>query len=205
MTTVTSIDSALLDVRKAYRLLADYQQRILELLGFIREELGASHYYQHQRNSAPRKLDGLEVSNNAGARFLPFNDISIFWLRNSGQEDPVHCHQKGDLFIDVWVRSDTGNGVDSEEALTVENSRSELRIYFFQCVDPHKGSCNWRSQIWDQTEYPELGEAVECDGNPGYRAYGEALDLAQCTDENAIRVALDGLRKRATAKLDQKI
>ncbi len=205
MTTATSIDSALLDVRKAYRLLADYQQRILELLGFIREELGADYYYQIPRNRVPRSLDGLEVSNSAGQRFLPFNDMSVLWLRNGGQEDPVHCHEKGDLLFDVWVRNDTGNGEDTEEASIVENSRSELRIYIFQCLEPHKGPYNWRSQVWDLTYYPAMGEVLECDGNPGYRAYAEALDLSVCTDENAIRTALSGLRKRASEKLDQQI
>ena len=38
----SDIKDALLDVRKAYRLLADYQQRVLELLSFIREKLGAN-------------------------------------------------------------------------------------------------------------------------------------------------------------------
>ncbi|MDH1528002.1 hypothetical protein [Pseudomonas mosselii] len=205
MTTATSIDSALLDVRKAYRLLADYQQRILELLGFIREELGADYYYQVPRNRVPRSLEGLEVSNSAGQRFLPFNDISVLWLRNAGQEDPVHCHEKGDLLFDVWVRSDTGNGADDEEASIVEHSRSELRIYIFQCVEPHKGPYNWFSQVWQQTRYPAMGELLECDDNPGYRAYAEALDLSVCTDEDAIRTAFNELRKRASEKLDQQI
>jgi hypothetical protein len=112
LTTVTPIDSALLDVRKAYRLLADYHQRILELLGFIREELGADYYYQIPRNRVPRSLDGLEVSNGAGQRFPQVNDISVLWLRNGRQDDPVHCHEEGNLLLDAWVRNDTGNGED---------------------------------------------------------------------------------------------
>jgi hypothetical protein len=205
LTTATSIDSALLDVRKAYRLLADYQQRILELLGFIREELDADYYTQVPRNRVPRKLDGLEVSNSAGQRFLPFNDMSVLWLRSGGQVDPGHCHEKGDLLFDVWLRNDTGNGENAEEASIVENSRSELRIYIFQCVEPHKGQYDWLRQVWELTCYPAMGEVLECDGNPGYRAYAEALDLSVCSDENAIRTALNGLRKRASEKLDQQI
>ena len=33
------------DVRKAYRFLADYQQRIIELITFIKKELDIEHYY----------------------------------------------------------------------------------------------------------------------------------------------------------------
>lgn len=199
------IENALLDVRKAYRLLADYQQRVLELLAFIREELGASFYYQHFRNRPPRSLSGLENSPEGGKRLLPFNDISVLWLRNAGQEDPVHLHQKGDLLIDVWVRSDTGNGEDNEPRKNPEISRSELRIYFFLCVEPKEEACNWYYRVWDMTAYPPLNEVIVCDDNPGYLAYGEALNLASLTDETSTRDAISALRERASKKLGQAI
>ena len=205
MNTATTIDDALLDVRKAYRFLADYQQRVWELLGFIREELSADYYHQLTRNRLPRSLEGLDVSNNAGQRFLPFNDISVLWLRNTGQEDPVHYHQKDDLLIDVWVRSDTGNGEDNEPVQSAEQSRSELRIFFFQCVTPQERQYNWYSQVWAKTNYPSLGEVAVCDDNPGYRAYGEALCLSTLTDATTTRAALTELRQRASIKLGQTI
>lgn len=204
-TTVASIDEALLDVRKAYRLLGDYQQRILELLGFIQKELGADYYYQAFRNKLPRRLEGLEASNSAGKRFLPFNDISVMWLRDNGQEDSYHHHQKGDLLIDVWVRNDTGNGEDNEPEQSVEQSRSELRIFFFLCDSPREGQHNWYSQVWAKTNYPPLGEVAVCDDNPGYRAYGEALCLSTLTDATAVRDAIMALRQRASLKLGQTI
>ncbi|WP_085725521.1 hypothetical protein [Pseudomonas sp. R37(2017)] len=205
MNTATTIDDALLDVRKAYRFLADYQQRVLELLGFIRKELSADHYHQVPRNRIPRNLEGIDTSNNVGQRFLPFNDISVLWLRNTGQEDPVHFHQKDDLLIDIWVRSDTGNGTDNEPAQSAEQSRSELRIYFFQCVVPLEKSYNWYSQVWAKTNYPPLCEVAVCDDNPGYRAYGETLCLSTLTDATSTRTALTELRQRASIKLGQTI
>jgi len=204
-TIVTAIDDALLDVRKAYRLLADYQQRILELLGFIQEELNADYYYQVSRNKLPRSLNGLDASNNAGQRFLPFNDISVLWLRNNGQEDPVHHHQKDDILIDVWVRNDTGNGEDNEPTQSAEQSRSELRIFFFLCVAPQERQYNWYSQVWSKTNYPPLGEVAMCDDNPGYRAYGEALCLSTLTDATTTRDVITDLRQRASIKLGQPI
>lgn len=203
MSTVTTIEDALLDVRKAYRLLADYQQRVLELLGFIREELGATYYFHSFRKLPPRSLDGLERSNNAGQRLLPFNDISMLWLLNQGQDDPTHFHQKGDMLIDVWVRSDTGNGEDNEPKQPAEQSQSELRIFFFQCAEPKEERYNWYDQVWSRTDYPPLGEVTACDYNPGYRAYGEALNLSALTDETTVRQALSALRQRVSNKLDQ--
>lgn len=196
-----TIDKALLDVRKAYRLLGDYQQRVLELLGFIRELLGAVHYQQSLRCRPPRSLDRLEHSDDGGARLLPFNDVSVLWLRDGGQAESARIHCAGDVLIDVWVRSDSGNGADNEPQQTVEDSCSELRIFFFLCVTPAADGCDWFSHVWSQTAYPPLGEVMACEGNPGYLAYGEALDLATLTDEVAVRAAVTALRQRASARL----
>lgn len=185
---MTTIDEALLDVRKAYRLLADYQQRVLELLDFIRKELGAVHYYHEYRNRVPRYLEGLGRGDNDGQRFLLFYDISFFWLRNQDQDDPVHFHRKGDLLIDVFVRSDTGNGAEKESKKAAEESDSELRIYFFLCVKPKEEGLNWH-HLWWNTDYPPFGKMVECD-IPGYYAYGEALPLADLVNEESARSAI---------------
>ncbi|KAB2970790.1 hypothetical protein [Zoogloea sp.] len=201
----TPLDAALLDVRKAYRLLADYQQRILELLAFIRTELGAVHYHQHFRNKPPRSLNGLELDNSGGARLLPFNDVSALWLRYNGQDDPANQHQKGDLLIDVWVCSDSGNGVDKKPVLGAEDSRSELRIYFFLCSEDVQENANWYYQVWNGTGYPPFGSVASCDSSPGYRVYGEAIALTDLSDEATTREAIAQLRARASVQLGQTI
>lgn len=201
----SSLDNALLDVRKAYRLLADYQQRIIELLALIRVELKAENYFRYLRNTPPRDFERLDRSNDAGQRFLPMADVSVLWRRDSGQEDPVHFHQTGDLLIDVWVRSDTGNGQNGEPKLPVNECTSELRIYFFLCVEPLKESYNWYHKVWNQTAYPKLGEVMTCEKNPGYLVYGEALQLTDLADEMTIRDAVKALRERATSKLGHAI
>lgn len=197
----TPLDAALLDVRKAYRLLADYQRRILELLAFIRTELGAVHYHQHFRNKPPRSLNGLELDNSGGARLLPFNDVSVLWLRYNGQDDPASQHRAGDLLIDVWVCSDSGNGVDEKPILSPEQSHSELRIYFFLCDGDAQENTNWYYQVWNGTGYPPFGSVAPCDSNPGYRVYGEALELTDLSGETAAREAIKALRARASAQL----
>lgn len=201
----TPLDAALLDVRKAYRLLADYQQRVLELLAFIRSELGAVPYHQHFRNKAPRSLDRLELDGSGGARLLPFNDVSALWLRYNGQDDPANQHRKGDLLIDIWVCSDSGNGIEDKPVLGAEDSRSELRIYFFLCDQDSPENINWYYQVWNGTDYPPLGSVAPCDSTPGYRAYGEALALTDLSDEASTREAIAQLRARASVQLGQVI
>ncbi|MDV6343973.1 hypothetical protein [Nitrosomonas sp. Is37] len=200
-----TLENALLDVRKAYRLLADYQQRLIELLALIREELGASSYYQCYRNSPPRGFERLERSNDAGWRFLSMSDVSVLWIRDGGQEDPIHFHKTGDLLIDVVIRSDTGNGRHENNYALVEESSSELWIYFFLCKTPQNKSHNWYQKVWDRTRYPQLNKAEVCENNPGYYMYGESLQLSDLSNESAVKQAIKTLRERASANLEYKI
>lgn len=198
----TTIENALLDVRKAYRFLADYQQRLIELLALIREELEAVNYYQCYRNRTLRNFDRMERYNDAGWCFLPMSDVSVLWRRDSGQkEDPNNFHSTGDLLIDVTVRSDTGNGQHENSSLSVEKSSIELCIYFFLCITPREESNNWFSKVWEKTDYPQLNKVEVCENNPGYFMYGEALQLSDLTDESTVKQAIKALRERASANL----
>lgn len=203
----TSLNDALLDVRKAYRLLADYQQRMIELLAFMRTELGATQYHHYYRHSVPRDFNGLEGSHDAGSRFLPFLDMSVLWLRNNGQEDAIHIHQRGDLLIDVVVGSDTGNspewGCEPDSVESVEESSSSLAVYFFVCDKPARGPLNWYYRVWSAMDYPEeFGEVAASKNLPGdYRVYGEELRLIDLADEKSVRAAISALRQTVSAKL----
>lgn len=196
------LQDALLDVRKAYRLLADYQQRMFELLGYIREQLGASAYHHEYVHSLPQRLDGLEKRDNSGRRYLPFYDLSAIWLKNSGQGEPWDNHLAGDLMFGAWIRSDTGfdqySGQFSPEP--VEQTRSELVLSVVVCDRPGAKPCNWFGNVWQGIDYPEDGE-VNATDLPGYRCFSKAIALDQLADKAAIEAALDGWRTLASRRL----
>ncbi|MGO4575007.1 hypothetical protein AB4Z48_03045 [Cupriavidus sp. 2TAF22] len=194
-----SLDAALLDVRKAYRLLADYQQRIVELLGFIRGEFDAIPYHHCWRNMASRDFQILERNDDSGSRLLPLLDASALWIRHSGDhEDYVHQHSKGDLLIDVQICSDTGFSTKSNAVMQpVEVSRSELAISLIRCDEPAAGPFNWYDRVWNRMPYPEHGKLVTTEKVPGYRMYREFVPLTAFTDEQATRTALTQFRRRA--------
>jgi len=200
--TVT-LQDALLDVRKAYRLLADYQQRMFELLGYIREQLGATAYHQQYVYPLPQGLYGLEKRENSGRRYLPFYDLSAIWLKNSGQEAPWDNHRSGDLMFCAWVRSDTGfdqySGEFSPEP--VEQTRSELVLSVVVCDIPAAKPCNWYGNVWQGIDYPEDGQMNVTD-LPGYRCFSKAIALAKLADKAAIQAALDEWRTLASRKLE---
>lgn len=185
-----TLETTLLDVRKAYRLLADYQQRLFELLGHIRERLGASAYYQQYAHPLPQTLDGLEKRNNSGLRYLPFNDLSAIWLKNEGQEAPWDNHRPGDLMFGAWIRSDTGFDKHSGQFNAApEHTRSELVLSVVVCDTPAATRCNWYQHVWCGIDYPADGEVNSTD-LPGYRCFAKAIPLANLVDQAAINDAL---------------
>lgn len=202
---VADLQESLIDVRKAYRLLADYQSRILDALAIIKSELGAISYTYHDRNKFPRKMDRLELIVEAGKSFLPFNDISMLWLKSNDNDDPIHVHRFGDMLIDVIVRSDTGNGEFDEPTKSPEESQSELRIYFILCKRSTRSKSDWYWSVWNKTDYPPLNKVMPCDGSDDYYMYGEALSLDQFPDKESVQSAIKALRERASEKLKHSI
>lgn len=202
----TSLDAALVDVRKAYRLLADYQQRIIELLGFIRNELGAVPYHQYWRNKPPQGFQpALEQNAEAGRRFLPLLDVSVLWISHAGQHDDyVHHHCNGDTLIDVQICSDRGLAEKRGDVpKPVESSESSLAITLFYCDEPAPAPFNWYAKVWQgiPEAYPEHGEVATSDYVPGYRMYREFIPLTALGDAQSTRERIAAFRRRAYEKL----
>lgn len=198
-----TLQDALLDVRKAYRLLGDYQQRMFELLGHIRERLGAAVYHHEYVYPLPQGLDRLEKRDNSGWRYLPFYDLSAIWLKSNGQEAPWDNHLPGDLMFGAWIRSDTGfdkySGQFSSEP--VEQTHSELVLSVVVCDKPADQPCNWYYKIWHSVGYPEDGEVNAAD-LPGYRCFAKAIPLERLANKVAIAAALDEWCVLASQQLD---
>lgn len=197
------LNAALLDVRRAYRLLADYQKRQFDLLSYIRNKLDAVPYYQAYAFARPGDLRGLENQTNAGLRFLPFMDISAIWLRHQNQVEFWDKHLPGDLMFGAWVRSDTGfdkyQGIYKGE--TAEASKSLIVLSVVICDTPNDNPGNWYNKVWNPLPYPEDGEVGVSEAVPGYRVYAKSIDLAGLADQVSVDAAIDQWRKDAATAL----
>ncbi|WGE67077.1 hypothetical protein NYR77_08830 [Actinobacillus equuli subsp. haemolyticus] len=194
------------DVRKAYRLLADYQQRIIELLDFIRNELKAEHYYHYQPNSiASQSIHKIYNAPDIGWKFLPMLNMNLLWHKTAnvpaGEWWGDHI-QQNDLVFDFCIVSDE----DNDETLLPKESKSELHIYVYKCVKYTRKN-NWYADVWWKSEYPDFGEVKTLSNNKDteYLVYGDKLDLSDLYDEEAVRKELSEFRKRASEKLGQEI
>lgn len=195
-----TLEAALLDVRRAYRLIEDFQQRLISALDFMREELNLEYYYQSARVSVPRSLDGLGGHQNAGRRFLPLNDMSVFWLKHSGQDEPHHNPQEGDFMLDVWLRSDNGNGRDGYPATTVETAESELVIHVICCKTPSAGRQNWYD-LWCNMDYAENSDPQPVKGHEGFVMCLEKISMVHLKDQKTFSAYLDAFKQRVSQKL----
>ncbi|WGE69326.1 hypothetical protein NYR78_10775 [Actinobacillus equuli subsp. haemolyticus] len=194
------------DVRKAYRLLADYQQRIIELLDFIKNELKAEHYSHYQPNSVTsQSIHKIYNEPDIGRKFLPMLNMKLLWHKTAnvpaGEWWGDHI-QQNDLVFDFVIVSDESNG----KTLSPEESKSELHIYVYKCVKYTRKN-NWYNDVWEKYKYPDFGEVKTLSNNKDieYLVYGDKLDLSDLYNEEAVRKELSEFRKRASEKLGQEI
>lgn len=191
------LKSALIEVRKAYALLENYQQRVIELVDFVREELGARHNSQQYYAGNPGQLDGIYSDSNSGRKFLPLLDMSFLWLSSESEANDLRGHQIGDLLIDARVCSNTENSWPNFEGGSSENGNTELRLYVLQCITPVSIGHRWYKDVWEYIPYDQFKTLIDCPKNEGkYQMYAESFDLAELGDERAVRDAMSGFKKR---------
>lgn len=197
------LSAALLDVRRAYRLLADYQRRQFELLAYIRDRLGATTYYQDYAHRRPGDLHGLENTEDSGLRYLPFFDLSAIWLKHSDQERYWDSQRPGDQMFGAWVRSDTGfdkyHGRFTSES--PEHTDSELVLSVVVCDQPGPEPYNWYSKVWLGIPYSDNGTVGQSPNVPGYRVYTRSIKLAVLGDQASVDSAIEQWRIGASNAL----
>ena len=197
------------DVRKAYILLADYQQRVIELINHIKKNLNVEHYCYNMPHSFNWSSFNriYNPANNIGWDFLPMIDLKILWHKTKNVpngEEWQNNVQQGDL---VFVINIASNENKNGELSAIE-SKSELHIYIYQCLK-YKRKKNWYNDVWDRSrnnlKFEEIITYKDETGEIEYQIYGERLDLSQMYDEEGVKELLDAFRQRASAKLGQKI
>ncbi|MHA6198605.1 hypothetical protein ACX3YG_30055 [Pseudomonas wadenswilerensis] len=194
----TKLDAVLLDVRKAYRLLHEYQSAMFDLLAHIREQLRARPYSQEYILPRPAaSLGAPENDPRSGMRYLPMFDLTAFWLRGESAT-------AGGLMFVVWIQSD--DGYDSDTFNYVEDaevSHSQLIISVVMgdssvSAEPDDLRAAWYSlPVYSKL----MGKLKESETMPGYRAWTAAIDLADLGSREAIDSALDAWRSNASAAL----
>lgn len=205
MTTREELAAVLLDVRKAYRLLADYQSALIALANEIASELGLTYYTAAYPNTPPRNYNTNPLGRFTGKNFLPMLGASHMFLKSApGNEEPWHTPEAGDYVLDCRFISDTAEltaGNSGRVSAPAEAADSLLLLYLFHTTQTLPKGTNWYHNIWDQISYPEYdGEWQVYPKHPSVAAYRLTVSLADFADPTAAADAARRVREVLAAR-----
>jgi hypothetical protein len=193
---------ALCEVRKAYRVLYAYQQRVLDLSSEIANRLDLQFFYSwYYPNVVPRAAKSpLESS---AWDFLPLADASVFFS-NTGSE--LYA-RKGDWMIEYRVISDSAYK-DAWENLHIKVApldrfsppdSADSYVLVYGWIRTKSGTGKWMD-IHGEVEWPEPGKLLRLD-NFGVTAYAKRFDFIDFADQSSTEKAL----RKLTAELRKKL
>lgn len=182
-----NLESALADVRTAYRLLWAYQQRALDVVRTMVSHFDDLSFYYWDSNRNGRPGGGWrDPSSDPSWSLLPTADISLLYL--SAGADP-NLPKAGDWMLECRLWSDTeidaGLPADFRLELTAasEAARSLLKLYAWRCVENVK--LNWYRDLWRNTAWPSSDDKFE-PIDRGFEVVSKTFDLTDLGDEFAI-------------------
>jgi len=188
---MNELKNSLVEVRKAYRLLYDYQKKVLDLVQFIGTEFGRSYNggYSKYCNVTPRNGKGY-LSNWAWD-----------WLNMYYYEFSFHNKENKDFFSVVLI-SDTGyyEAKDEDENFNdkleinkykdVENSSTKLSLVYgdkiWECDGFLKNDC------WEDPKFILGNQGVYAKENNLSKMIFKSYNLEEFSNkESAIRILRD--------------
>jgi hypothetical protein len=221
--------TALANVRKAYRVLADYQQRIIELLAFIQKELKAldyCYYYGYgQLPQNPEKFAGVAYNKYAGLRFLPLLNMKMLWFLpieadKSGANIGFKC-VAGDMLLNIKIHH-VELDEEGEWPSGFWNTRhdpTDLVITVFYCETPAPGENNWHDVIvskfgdpfdryWGFEYFEKINNDIWINNDkiPGcYFTYEHRVPLIRLYDKKKVQAEISVFKQQIFEKFGRQI
>ena len=201
MTTNEELSNALLDVRKAYRLLYLFQRRILDLGDQLSSKLRRQFYYWLPSGDEEAIRGASNPFERSAWKMLPLFDASFLYLPQgvSGTDTP----RKGQWMLELLISPDEGEPEDAtDESNPAEfadpaRCRSKLYLDAFIIEEDLPGQ-NWWDGVYQSSEWPEEdGGATPHD--EGFVVIGLSADLALLSDSTAVDRLADRFRELVKA------
>lgn len=184
------LSKALLDVRRAYRLLYLFQQRILDLVAELSGQLGQQFYYWLP--SGDPEAQAILPSKNPCERnswkMLPLFDASFLFLPPG--VNPGDVPRKGQWLLKLLVRPDDGrkeNGGRGEVNPVDFPDPAECHsmIHLYSCIVQEDVSGGWW-RLYSNQKWPEE-DGVAQTGGASVRLIALSGDLASLSDLAAVK------------------
>ena len=184
---------ALVDVRKAYRLIYLYQKNILSTVDrFVQEFSGVFYWWTPTESSAPPQR-GTNLTKRWAWDLLPLYSAAI--LYTSGGENTEHF--PGDWLLSFQLTTDSSFESDGEEPNPInfepaEDGETSIIISLWYCKKAI--SSNWFWGIWNEKEYPE-GDYEEFDSPKGLVCINKEFSLEDLETEEMIINSANDFKK----------
>ena len=215
--TQDTLEEALIDVRRAYRLLWAYQKRVTQCATYIRDRLGFEHAYVDYQFRPPKN----DIEHHWAWDGLPLSLVGFLSTKpaadNDGNSNPrAGRRQAADLLLYVNVVSDTALEArlfkdnwqyepDAAELGPPESSASQLWLYLIRLhagrAPPITAPKAVVERINNDGHWPEKGK-IERNRDIGIDIYVEYIDLATIGDQDRLAERVDLFAEDAAAALD---
>ena len=185
---------ALVEVRKAYRLLYVYQCRVIDMMKAIAGGLGCQFYWQGFR--APRD-EPLEKP----IALLPMWINCFLFLPEKQHHTAL---KKGDWMLSLRLISDTtftppdwDGDPDITKLPSFESAKSVLQFHVYLSLEDQQR--DWNYGVWNSLGWPPIDEVHDFDH--GIRTYAQVFDLAALATKAAIDAAVSEFKEQLRVKL----
>ena len=193
-----TLATALTDVRRAYRLLWAYQQRVFDIVAKVAgcfEEL--NFYFWDAELGGRPCTGGTHPGVRPGWSLLPVSDISILYLSSKDPNAP----KAGDWMLECRIRSDTGidmdaDGIEPTYQHLAEDAASVLELYAWRCRRDSR--LNWYHGLWERVSWPQkMVFSVEVTDD--FTVIGATFDLTELATEDAVLDAVASFKSMLAA------
>jgi len=188
MTNNEELSNALVDVRKAYRLLYLFQRRILDLVDQLSGKLELKFWYWWPSGNelAIRAAD--DPCGRDAWKMLPLFDARFFYLPR-GVNVP-DSPQKRQWFLGLLLSPDDGHSEggrgEADPAKFADPAQCRSRIYLYAFIVLNNVQGNWDTiyNAHKNSKWPKEGPAV--DANDEVRVVCLSSDLASLADASDV-------------------
>jgi len=154
------LETTLCAVRKSYRLLYDYHQRVQSTVDQITSNLGLNFYRWESAVSKPR--GGSDLHNRWTWDAFPQLEYSALFARNL---DLISTPGDGDFLFEIRVQTDNSifeQGYKTEpdpHHIAAEKAETQLVVCIWVCNEMPKGDNESFDTIWNYSDYPATENA----------------------------------------------
>jgi len=202
MADEAALEAALGDVRRAFRLIWCYQERIFDVIRTITAEFESLSFYVWEPHNAARIDRSTNPVTKGPWYTLPMMNVSYLYKSSAD----TNYLRPGDWLFEIRVISDSGyneedggnESIDPAHFPGVEVAESKISLYVYYFTGEIKQNL---LNIWHEIEWPDPdGEAREESERP-LTKFGISLKLAALPGKEEVQAAARTFKEAASEAL----